>query len=418
LNDFTPSIKIKLNEANALQRNADGSYELSDFDIDTSIIKRIVVNQKITYTFKLTPKEEVNDKIFNIVYYFKEGWQYDIFEIKPKPENLIELKQGLTKKIDGTLTKVFQSSFSQTSNGCTIVTIWIENCAGCKGPTCDECSICLYHTTVISCVQTPLDLVIDPGPSIGGGGSGHGYGDSNPPINPQSNDENAIATSPIINVPSLVAPQKTPCTDLNNKSANPDFKHKMQELASDANGAAEAGRVTYNNSPKFGNKTYGGLDSNGNSYCKLDWNNARASQTTGFIHCHLNSTNPALKTLTVFSLTDFVGYATLVENSAVDVSELGIFVTTDRGTFALKLTDKQAIIDLANYIVNNEEDALRTFESKVKYGQSKNKQIKGLLNFFKEKTGTGIELYESDSNFENWKKKSLDENGNVQTTDC
>ena len=69
------------------------------------------------------------------------------------------------------------------------------------------------------------------------------------------------------------------------------------------------------------------------------------------MHCHLNSTNPALKTLTVFSLTDFVAYATLVENSTVDVSELGIFVTTNRGTFALKLTDKQAIINLSNFIL-------------------------------------------------------------------
>jgi hypothetical protein len=212
--------------------------------------------------------------------------------------------------------------------------------------------------------------------------------------------------------------QKTPCLDLNNKSADTSFKGKMQELANDANGNAEAGMVTYKNMPNYGNKTYGGLDSNGNSFCALDWDNSRASQTTGFMHCHLNSTNPALKTLTVFSLTDFVAYATLVENSTVDVSELGIYVTTNRGTFALKLTDKQAIINLSNYIKENGEDALRTFENKVKYGQSKNKQIKGLLNFIKEKAGTEIELYESDSAFENWKKKSLDSNGNIQTTDC
>lgn len=50
MNDFTPSIKIKLTIDNSLQRNADGSYELSDFDVDTGIIKRIVVNEKVTYT--------------------------------------------------------------------------------------------------------------------------------------------------------------------------------------------------------------------------------------------------------------------------------------------------------------------------------------------------------------------------------
>ncbi|WP_366069196.1 DUF6705 family protein, partial [Flavobacterium sp.] len=103
----------------------------------------------------------------------------------------------------------------------------------------------------------------------------------------------------------------------------------------------------------------------------------------------------------------------------VDVSELGVFVTTNRGTFALKLTDKQAIINLSNYIVNNEKDVFRTFEKKVDWRDSKNKQIKGLLNFLEDiGVGSGIELYESDSNFQNWKKKSLDENGDIQTTDC
>lgn len=247
----------------------------------------------------------------------------------------------------------------------------------------------------------------------GGGGGGDGTSDDS-----SSGEDNEIVTSPILTV-NNPRPQSTPCLNLNSKSANSNFKQKMRELASDANGVAEAGVVTYKDTPNYGNKTYGGLDSNGNSFCALDRDNNRASQTTGFMHCHLNSTNPTLKTLTVFSLTDFVAYATLVENSTVDVSELGIFVTTNRGTFALKLTDKQAIINLSNFIVNNEKDALKLFEDRVDWRDGKNKQIKGLLSFLsKSGFGTGIELYESDSNFENWKKKSLDANGNIQTTDC
>ena len=48
----------------------------------------------------------------------------------------------------------------------------------------------------------------------------------------------------------------------------------------------------------------------------------------------------------------------------------------------------------------------------------KPEQIKGLLKLIKNNSGAGIELYESDSNFKNWKRHYLDENNKLKTVKC
>jgi hypothetical protein len=198
LTDFKTSIKIKSNVGISEQRNADGSYELSDFNIDTSIIKKIVFNEKITYTFQLIPIEEVNDRFFNITYFYKDGWQSQIVEIKPTEENLIQLKEGNTKTVDGTIARVYRSDLTEDSQTCQIVIIWIENCQGCIG-TCDGCAICLYHTSVEQCSPGPSPLYLDPGSSTGGGSYSDG-GVTNS-INNEGEDE--ISTSLVL--PGLVS---------------------------------------------------------------------------------------------------------------------------------------------------------------------------------------------------------------------
>ena len=431
---------------NQLQRSASARSAFENqhsFTISNSVVKVIETDSLTSYTMLIERDGNTNQTTFaNLVI------QEDIYNVqraaiyKYTPTDITStehnsfLFRGHIQKKEITNFSGFNRVYEQTTNS--------DDCYG-------YVSMCNYggseHPAGANCTRTYVVRVkvICAGPSTGGGNgndddfwdgnsggnndglgypygyAGGGGGPSDTQLTPleQLHNIDDVVTSPIKGA-FLNAPAKTPCTDLYLKSTNLDFKQKMQELAIDANGVAEAGNVTYNDAPKYGNKKYGGLDSNGNSMVALEWDNTRASQTTGFMHCHLNSTNPALKTLTVFSLTDFVAYATLVQNSSVDVTELGIYVTTDRGTFALKLTDKQAIINLSNYIKNDPNGSVfKDFEKKVKFNESKNKQIKGLLNFFNQSgSGTGIELYERDDNNQDWKKKSLNINGNVQTTDC
>ena len=274
----------------------------------------------------------------------------------------------------------------------------------------------------------------DPGPGEGGGGStgggssssGSGGDDNTPcsgngvltdPQQPGITDPNGCTGIPTM--PTLPNLADDPCISLKAKSSLPEFQNKVAELSEDAKGLAEVGIVTYNNLPTYSDKSYGGVDSNGSSFVKLnvDWN--RAPNITGFMHCHLNIlTVPTLRTLTVFSMSDFVALAQLVENSSAPIHELGMYVTSERGTFAIKLTDKQAIIDFAEYIKNNEKDVGKYFEKTITWDMPKPEQIKGLLKLIKNNSGAGIELYESDSNFKNWKRHYLDENNKLKTVKC
>ncbi|MCX8526485.1 hypothetical protein OF897_21460, partial [Chryseobacterium formosus] len=217
-----------------------------------------------------------------------------------------------------------------------------------------------------------------------------------------------------------IRPTQTPCADLNAKSINNDFLGKMQELSNNANGSVEAGITMYNTSPSYSNKKYGGVDSEGNSFVNLEADLTRAPDITGFMHCHLNIlTIPDLRTLTVFSMSDFVVLAELVKDSTVPVNKLGMYVTSDRGTFAIKLTNKQAIIDFANYIKTNHDYVNTLYENKIVYSMTKKQQVKGLLELIKDSgVGSGIELYESDSDFKNWKKHYLDEDGKLKDQKC
>lgn len=278
----------------------------------------------------------------------------------------------------------------------------------------------------------------DPGPGEVGGGSTGGGGSSGSGSGGDDNDDttpcngSGVLTEPqqpgitdpngctgIPTIPTLPNLADDPCISLKAKSNLPEFQNKMAELSEDAKGLAEAGIVTYNSLPTYSDKAYGGVDSNGSSFVKLnvDWN--RAPNITGFMHCHLNIlTVPTLRTLTVFSMSDFVALAQLVENSSAPIHELGMYVTSERGTFAIKLTDIQAIIDFANYIKSNEKDVGKYFEKAITWDMPKQEQIKGLLKLIKNNNGAGIELYESDSNFKNWKRHYLDENNKLKTVKC
>lgn len=416
LNDFNPSIKIKLNVSNSLQRNADGSYELSDFDIDTSIINRIVVNEKVTYTFQLIPKEEVNDRIFNIVYYFKDGWHYTIFEIKPTPENLIELKEGLTKKIDGTLAKIYNSYPIETMNSCIDVTIWIEDCHGCSG-TCDRCSECLYYVSVWVCL-TPVYLHIDAGSSTGsstGGSTGGGPSDSqNPPTNPPSNDENAIATSPVINTPSLVGSEeqeKTPCNELAKISSNAQEKAALQNLTTKTAEDSEYGYYITKNNVNGSHNTpvsaYSSSSTPNQIVMPIGGNNI------GAFHTHPTDSDDWVPMFSDGDLNYLFMVATKHNNNEQpkEYSEYFLTLTVPEGTFAIKIKNVSKFFAFRNSNKwDNRDNSLKALRNKYNKRNATD-DIKGfqkdLLNLFNE-MDAGIGLYEADPSFNSWQELKID----------
>jgi hypothetical protein len=137
------------------------------------------------------------------------------------------------------------------------------------------------------------------------------------------------------------------------------------------------------------------------------------------MHCHQAFTL-INKNLAVFSITDFVGFGKLIENSSADVSEYITIVTGSNGTFALKLTNKQALIDLKNYIENpsTNAEAEKSFNISIDNKMSVKDQIKGLLQFINETTPDGgIELYQINNNNE-WELKQLDDNNKVKSIKC
>ena len=121
INNFDTLIHLE----NKLQnRTADGRYELTDFEIDTNLINRMEYNQKITYSFVASPKDTIAENYFNLIYYKKNNvWEMKIIELKPNPDNLIQLKSGLTDDFEGQMRMVCNAKLLKSSGDCTYITI-------------------------------------------------------------------------------------------------------------------------------------------------------------------------------------------------------------------------------------------------------------------------------------------------------
>lgn len=131
LNDFKKTIKFT-NPNTAYARNADGSYELSDFDIDTEVIKRLELDAKISYTFRIYPKVIISPTSFyNLTLDNKDGqWIQNVVELKPTLENFENLMSGATKDIDGQMSILYTSDSRglNPADNCYSVGIVSNNC--------------------------------------------------------------------------------------------------------------------------------------------------------------------------------------------------------------------------------------------------------------------------------------------------
>lgn len=231
LTNFKTTIKINqnLNPNSALLRNADGSYELSDFNINTDIIKRLSLQEKITYTFNVERVVITNTSYFNLIVFYKNNnWEMRVIELKPSEENLLALQNGSTNIFIGTSRLLYQSDIrtdnsAGTIAGCEPVIIIDLHCPGggpCGNGICDACHTCVTVTQLFDyCMDDPNSFgnggYTPSTPTSGGGPIGTGTGTSPIPN-----------TGPIVIIPNLENPNfdldlpKTPCGELDKFTAN------------------------------------------------------------------------------------------------------------------------------------------------------------------------------------------------------
>lgn len=389
----------KFNNTNLMSR---GSSTLFDFEINTeSIYEYINENQTITsFSFRIFPKipDENDNFIYNLlILKINENWETSILQLE---KSIDETSQNRYASI----TEIYTSTGLPNLQGRLAgligqQTTYHYHCTGtgaCAGGVCDKCKLCVSTKITYSLVyheDNPVELVeaiVNENPRSGGG--------STP------------------NISTIVSDN---CNDLKTKSANPNFNATISDFNIDAaNSAVETAKVMYKNAPNYSPKSYGGLDNNGNSYVKLTPDPNRTTEIIGFMHCH--SDVEIYKNLAVFSISDFIAFGKLIENSTANVSDYIAIVTGANGTFALKLTNKQALIDLKNYIQNpsTNREAEDNFNKLIENTMSVKNQIKGLLQFIqKTSTDNGIELYQRNNNNQ-WELKYLDSNNKVKTSKC
>ena len=178
LHNFSKTFKIPKDNTIAY-RNADGSYELSDFDINFDYIKQVVVENKISYTFNIVPKIVTSKSIFNLVVYNHDGnWETSIIELIPTDENFDKLLAGIDNKFEGSIRQVYSA---RIPGNCYTVAYYVENCTygdsdACR-ITCDQCNLCMTLIRYNVCNGTEIMQPLYP---ISGGGGGVGSGLSDP----------------------------------------------------------------------------------------------------------------------------------------------------------------------------------------------------------------------------------------------
>jgi hypothetical protein len=147
LDDFKTN--IKLSSQNYLARTADGTYEMSDFDVDIDVIKRLELDNDISYTFRIYPKVIVTpNSFYNLTLHNKDGvWVENIVEFKPTIENFDSLLSGETQELDGKASIIYTSDLSSlnTENDCYMVEIIGNNCES-TNTLSDECAIKKHST--------------------------------------------------------------------------------------------------------------------------------------------------------------------------------------------------------------------------------------------------------------------------------
>lgn len=399
LSDFDTTFTLSKGEGLSTRRTNE-SYTPEDFIVDTDQIIQTISGGKTSYAFLITPKNrEKEDSRFYLIVYDKEGSWLDMV-----------IQSDVFIDADGNPNETgFREIYASAARGtgCTTVFTWVIKCnrkGKCADGVCDRCSICLKAGSERICGNDKEDY-LDGGwtkplqPDTGGGGSPNPETDS---------DEETVVNLPI----QTIILRNDPCKDLKEKSENVSFKEKMEELKGKAaTQNFESAYAMYQNPAEglsFSPEATGSVNE---PAVELTLNMSSTQTPTnaiGFIHCHLDNG----RTFKVFSFTDMIALAYVASVSTRPTSELGIFVTTASGTFALKVNDRIALKNNLLWMQMAQKSYETDFAEEVKMDDSIDKQTLGLLRFMKKAFKDrmlGIDLYKQNSD-EIWEKLELSNN--------
>ena len=200
--------------------------------------------------------------------------------------------------------------------------------------------------------MNPSYLYIDSGPSAGGGGGGganEGHTNSNPTSNPPSNDENEIATSPII-VGAFIDAPKNPCTLLNKLTFDNNFIGRMKNLAYASNNYAfELGQMIYNDTNPTSTNNYSYVPFQGQADAPVA---SYTGNTTmqGVVHSHYVGAS-----LSIFSVSDLADYYEKMKIAAItDDFFLGV-VCPQGNAYIMQVNDRAAFIAFGDKHLSTED---------------------------------------------------------------
>ncbi|THD30425.1 MAG: hypothetical protein DI588_16050 [Flavobacterium johnsoniae] len=399
LSDFNTTFTLSKGKGLSTRRTNE-SYTPEDFIVDTDQIIQTISGGKTSYAFLMTPKnEEKENSQFYLIVYDKEGSWLDIV-----------IQSDIFIDADGNPNETgFREIYASAARGtgCTTVFTWVIKCnrkGKCADGVCDRCSICLKAGSERICGNDKEDY-LDGGwtkplqPDTGGGGSPNPETDS---------DEETVVNLPI----QTIILRNDPCKDLKEKSENISFKEKMEELKGKAaTQNFESAYAMYQNPAEglsFSPEATGSVNE---PAVELTLNMSSTQTPTnaiGFIHCHLDNR----RTFKVFSFTDIIALAYVASVSTRPTSELGIFVVTASGTFALKVNNRISLKNNLLWMQMAQKSYETDFAEEVKMDDSIDKQTLGLLRFMKKAFKDrmlGIDLYKQNSD-EIWEKLELSNN--------
>lgn len=292
---------------------------------------------------------------------------------------------------------------------------------------------------------------IDPGPGEGGGGSTGGGGSSSSGSGGDDNDDttpcsgNGVLREPqqpgitdpngcntgIPTIPTLPNPKTDPCVQLSNLGKKDYFKNNMTELNNNVeNGTVEKGFVLHNDATTPASYIISGSSNNDSNsidfsayYSTLS--NAQAYSMYGNAHNHLKNDPKHIGVFTPDDLPFLAAYGLIETDPQNPVKSLLpvksiIFVTTDKGFFALKIKDldglKAFVIKYGNWSRNKVDEYMdEVFQDpdvyNIRHESTYEEQVSGFLRFIQDES-IGIELYEGNkTTMGDWKKLELLNNG-------
>lgn len=176
LYNFKENFKSSLLDSSLQARLPDGSYELSDFNINTDVIKELIISEKVTYSFVIEPTIRTSKSIFNLIVFNKDGnWYMNILELIPTEQNYQQLINNQTTKFEGSIRKIYDNSVSETNTEGSRFSISFHctRTGSCESGVCDLCDYCItvYSTPTFDFTIAPPNSPGDTTISNSGGGS-------------------------------------------------------------------------------------------------------------------------------------------------------------------------------------------------------------------------------------------------------